>query len=241
MSEYTDLQPKETYFNGTWFDSKMEAQWAVFFTCAEIRYVYQPGYFSKTVGGKYKPDFFLPELDLYVEVKRNTPEGIKEIRDRCENAIYWGGDIKQILILSNVPIGHSPDGGIWHFPIIYWKADGIEWGWWYFYDDGYEDANDKWHDGISGNISNADYTPPPYHLYRCTGKESIGAVSDYELRERFPYNRNNNSLTVEESISIQENCNCFTFKAFNKANKAWFGKYGQPDAKSVFEEEENEQ
>ena len=237
MSEYPDIQPKDTYFNGVWYQSKLEAQWAVFFSAANIVYQSQPGTFPKIGGGGYKPDFYLPQFDLYVEVKRNTPQGIQEIYDRCEKAIYWGSNIKQILILSNVPIGHSPDGGIWHFPIIYWKANGVEWGWWFFFDGYHEEIGEF----VTGKIAGMAYRKPPKHLSlgrEC--KESISPISDHELKKHWPYNAKYTQEDVNMWINIQEGDNKYTFKALDKANKAWFGKYGQPDTKSVFEEE-NEQ
>lgn len=230
MSDYKDLKPKETLYKGVWYDSKLEAKWAVFFTSADIEYISKPGTFPKRHGGGYKPDFYLPEFDLYVEVKRNTNDGIQEVLDKCVEAIIWGGKIKQILILSDVPIGHSLDGGIWHFPIIYWKADDIEWGWWFFFD--------GWGDGdkcICGGISGSDYWAPPNHIKE---KLSIAPISDYELRKCWPYNKElPKGKDLDESIYHQEYFNRYTFKAFNKAYKAWFTEGNMPDTKTVFEEE----
>ncbi len=241
MNEYTDILPKQTLYNGTWYASKLEAKWAVFFTCAEIEFIYQPGSFPKNDGGNYKPDFYLPSFDLFVEVKRNSESGISEIFSRCLEAIHWGGKIKQILILTDVPMGHSPDGGIWHFPIIYWAATDVKWGWWFFFDESFADEHDNLHSGIWGKISRHPYPAPPFHLNRLiinSGK-SINAISDFELRKCWPFYKKA-SDNIDEDILMQESYNKHTFKALEKANKAWFGKYGQPDTKSVFEEEENE-
>ena len=111
----------QTEYNGIKFRSRLEARWAVFFDTAKIRYEYEPEGYETEDGGKYLPDFYLPDFDLYVEVKRDTEEGIKEIIEKCEKAIVWGGAIKQILILSDIPKGESVDGGLWHFPCIYWS------------------------------------------------------------------------------------------------------------------------
>jgi hypothetical protein len=58
----------ETHYHGYRFRSRLEARWAVFFDAAGIEYVYEPeGY---VLGGRsYLPDFWLPRLRTFVEVK----------------------------------------------------------------------------------------------------------------------------------------------------------------------------
>lgn len=166
----------QTEYNGIKFRSRLEARWAVFFDTANIRYEYEPEGYETEEGQRYLPDFYLPDFDLYVEVKRDTEEGIKEIIEKCEPAIQWGGAIKQILILSDVPQGKSIDGGLWHFPCIYWSEDSTCWGWWFFFD--CTDDNDE--DCVVGHVSGGGYI----YAKRFIEKEkSISAVSDYELRQ----------------------------------------------------------
>lgn len=204
-----DIKPIETEYNGYRFRSRLEARWAVFFDIARIKYVYEPEGFQLEDGTYYLPDFYLPEYDVYVEVKRNTPDGISEITNKCWKAVVWGGPIKAILVLSDIPEGRSVDGGIWHFPILYWN-DGKRWGWWFFHDK-HQDG------GLVGQISGANYTPP---LYGRTEEYGIQAVSDEKLR---PWNpRRNEDYTDEQLIWLQEDFNPDTFKAFAKARQARF-------------------
>lgn len=63
-----DIKPIETIYNGYRFRSRLEARWAVFFDEMEIKYEYEPEGFEID-GEKYLPDFYLPELETYVEVK----------------------------------------------------------------------------------------------------------------------------------------------------------------------------
>ena len=58
----------ETEYNGYKFRSRLEARWAVFFDNARIKYDYEPEGFELSCG-KYLPDFFLPDFDVYVEIK----------------------------------------------------------------------------------------------------------------------------------------------------------------------------
>lgn len=74
----------QTRYKGYRFRSRLEARWAVFFDAADIQWKYEPeGYdlseYSGTLDcqheiGKYLPDFFLPGLNLWVEIKPCLPE-----------------------------------------------------------------------------------------------------------------------------------------------------------------------
>lgn len=72
------IQPHalETHYAGCRFRSRLEARWAVFFDHLGVEWQYEPEGFSVgerlTLGGgrfPYLPDFWLPGLALWVEVK----------------------------------------------------------------------------------------------------------------------------------------------------------------------------
>jgi hypothetical protein len=62
------IKPIETNYNGYRFRSRLEARWAVFFDALEIRYTYEPQGFNLN-GILYLPDFYLPTLNTWLEVK----------------------------------------------------------------------------------------------------------------------------------------------------------------------------
>lgn len=64
-----EIKPIETYYNGYKFRSRLEARWAVFFDAMEICYEYEPEGFNLDDNLSYLPDFYLPNLDAYFEVK----------------------------------------------------------------------------------------------------------------------------------------------------------------------------
>jgi hypothetical protein len=67
-----ELKPIETWYDGHRFRSRTEARWAVFFKAAGIRYEYEKeGYALPS--GCYLPDFFLPDLRFWFEVKGAEP------------------------------------------------------------------------------------------------------------------------------------------------------------------------
>jgi hypothetical protein len=58
-----------TRYKGYNFRSRLEARWAVFFDHLGIRWDYEPEGFELGNGLRYLPDFWLPDWDMWVEVK----------------------------------------------------------------------------------------------------------------------------------------------------------------------------
>ena len=69
MNNGQSIKPIETVYNGYRFRSRLEARWAVFFDAAGIRYEYEPEGFNLGDGIYYLPDFYLPDDDVWVEIK----------------------------------------------------------------------------------------------------------------------------------------------------------------------------
>jgi hypothetical protein len=71
-----NIKPKRTRYKGIWFRSRLEARWAVFFDAIGIEYRYEPEHDEVQAGwgyAWYKPDFFMPGLDCYIEIKPKEP------------------------------------------------------------------------------------------------------------------------------------------------------------------------
>lgn len=59
----------ETTYSGVTFRSRLEARWALFFDCVGWDWDYEPCLYKVGPRVNYLPDFFLPDLNLWVEVK----------------------------------------------------------------------------------------------------------------------------------------------------------------------------
>lgn len=71
-----EIKAISTVYNGIRFRSRLEARWAVFFDKLGIEYLYEfEGY--QLPSGWYLPDFYLPHIDSFVEIKPE-PEPEKE-------------------------------------------------------------------------------------------------------------------------------------------------------------------
>ena len=221
--DFNVIKSIETIYNGYRFRSRLEARWAVFFDAAGISYEYEPEGIEVD-GTHYLPDFYLPQFDLYAEVKRNTPEGLQEIIAKCEPAVTWGSPIKQILILSDVPGDVPNPPGMWHFPIIYYRGDHTTWGWWFFHGNYGE---------IDGNISAAGY----WSARNWIREHGITAVNDWDLRPPVLQDLNDppEGMTVEQWRAFKREweivCNGGVFDALVKARQARFEHGETPAAK----------
>lgn len=65
----TKLKPIETMYNGYRFRSRLEARWAVFFDALGVEYEYEKEGYDLGEAGWYLPDFWLPQVDMWAEVK----------------------------------------------------------------------------------------------------------------------------------------------------------------------------
>lgn len=68
-----DLKAIQTVYRGYKFRSRLEARWAVFFDSLGIRWEYEKEGYDLD-GLWYLPDFWLPELNCWAEVKGKIPD-----------------------------------------------------------------------------------------------------------------------------------------------------------------------
>jgi hypothetical protein len=59
----------ETKYRGYRFRSRLEARWAVFFDALRIKWTYEPEGYELPDGSRYLVDFYLPEYQVFAEVK----------------------------------------------------------------------------------------------------------------------------------------------------------------------------
>lgn len=109
-----DIRAIETEYNGYRFRSRLEARWAVFFDTAKIKYEYEPEGFTAGDGEEYLPDFYLPESDIYVEVKPNRPGAAEEVR-RAINVMLNNRQV--LIVLPDIPYDTSTN--VWWFPVFF--------------------------------------------------------------------------------------------------------------------------
>jgi len=108
----------DTIYNGYKFRSRLEARWAVFFDELEIKYKYEVEGFDLGDAGWYLPDFWLPEIEAWIEVKPipnhigNTDEDNKARALRDETGF-------PVLICGGAPKES------WHRFYGYWENKGI--------------------------------------------------------------------------------------------------------------------
>jgi hypothetical protein len=81
----------ETRYAGCHFRSRLEARWAVFFDHLGVRWEYEPEGFEWEAGehfsgqvpaGRYLPDFWLPDINTWFEVKGQLPTN-------DESELHW--------------------------------------------------------------------------------------------------------------------------------------------------------
>lgn len=75
------LAPIPTQYAGLVFRSRIEARWAVFFRTLRVSFRYEEeGFQIGTI--RYLPDFFLPDLDAFFEVKGQQPNEKEVLKAR---------------------------------------------------------------------------------------------------------------------------------------------------------------
>ena len=97
----------ETYYKGYLCRSRTEARWMVAFDKVDIKYEYEPEGFDLGKAGKYLPDFYLPQVDMYAEVK-GRPFNIQELKKAKGLAL----ESKKVVLLLDGPPARKAYWGI---------------------------------------------------------------------------------------------------------------------------------
>lgn len=136
---------------GHFFRSRLEARWAVAFTTEKIDWVYEPEGFDLDKDGWYLPDFWLPQVSMWAEVKASVFTE-QELRKAARLAVGTG---HPCLLLVGVPSDYA-----------YWAVLPQS-----------SDLDDEWAVDCGGyRVEVMDYRPfeGGYHLdeqrfFSCTG------------------------------------------------------------------------
>lgn len=95
------MKALETQYRGFEFRSRLEAKYAVFFDCLKIDWQYEVEGFD-LVGDYYLPDFWLTDLQMYVEVKGQRPDD-DAIR-KCRKLQFFTE--QDVLLCYDLPTKH---------------------------------------------------------------------------------------------------------------------------------------
>jgi rubredoxin len=95
-----NIKPIETVYKGYRFRSRLEARWAVFFDALGIKWLYEPEGFTLEDDTHYLPDFFLPDYNLWIEIK-----GVMGEYDSHKISMFRKGltSPEELLVLGNIP------------------------------------------------------------------------------------------------------------------------------------------
>lgn len=101
----TQIQAIETVYKNYRMRSRLEARWAVFFDAMDEEWQYEPEGYDLN-GIYYLPDFYLPRLKCFIEIKGQQPT--KEELNKCSLFRDYVG--KAIAIFHGLP---SENQGMW--------------------------------------------------------------------------------------------------------------------------------
>ena len=119
----------ETQYKGYRFRSRLEARWAVFLDTLGAQWEYENEGYDLGGAGWYLPDFWLPSLNIYLEIKPNYEAlkgGVAKAAALCEKA--------SVVILFDLPSepGDTPQGIVWERSQV---GAPYNYGFWWAYTD----------------------------------------------------------------------------------------------------------
>lgn len=116
------IKPIETVYKGYKFRSRLEARWAVFFDALGIVWEYEKEGYYLGDGECYLPDFWLPQLDMFVEVKGKRPT-----ENERKKAYYLSKlSKKQVAIIGTIPDPYDYKNDDLYFGLIFLSYDDID-------------------------------------------------------------------------------------------------------------------
>lgn len=101
------IKPIETQYKGYRFRSRLEARWAVFFDALGLQWEYEKQGYKLPGVGWYLPDFWLPQANLWVEIKPESPLSDKE-KEKLR-AFSNATGIENVYVLRGPPVSFQDD------------------------------------------------------------------------------------------------------------------------------------
>ena len=126
------MQAIETKYKGFRFRSRTEARWAVFFDSLNVKWQYETEGYRFKSGDMYLPDFWLPELQVWFEVKGDE-SGSGDERTKAEQlhnestfpvVIAWGTPGEHSLSVFCTDSTDSSSGVLWWDKSQWTEIDG---------------------------------------------------------------------------------------------------------------------
>jgi hypothetical protein len=109
-----------TTYNGIIFRSRMEARWAVFMNALSVAFDYEPEGYDLN-GVFYLPDFWLPDLNIFMEIKPLVPT--EDEMEKARRLVqHTGCDL--VFQVGNPRFRDSADGA--GFPMILTQDGGLD-------------------------------------------------------------------------------------------------------------------
>lgn len=94
----SDIKPIETRYKGYRFRSRLEARWAVFFDALGMKWEYENEGYELPDGTRYLPDFWLPDLSLFIEIK-----GVEPTQEEIAKAQAIGWGVAALAVFTGMP------------------------------------------------------------------------------------------------------------------------------------------
>lgn len=95
-----EIKAIETQYKGYLFRSRHEARWAVFFDALGLRWEYEPEGYDLAENGYYLPDFWLTDLNIWIEIKPVCTNGEGWLDDRHES---FSENVGTLIVLRGTP------------------------------------------------------------------------------------------------------------------------------------------
>lgn len=101
------MRALETRYLGYCFRSRLEARWAVFFNVLDIGFRYEPEGYDLGGSDLYLPDFWLPKLDCWIEIKPTKPT---DEEDRKAQKLAWLTERPVYILAGDCWLATEPGG-----------------------------------------------------------------------------------------------------------------------------------
>lgn len=101
------INPIETWYAGCRFRSRLEARWAVAFDHLRLKWEYEAQGYHLPSGARYLPDFWLPDVNVAVEVKGDE-KAFRQEAPRYAEAVNTGAlPGRGLIFLGPIPDASS--------------------------------------------------------------------------------------------------------------------------------------